>query len=329
MSYNDEFYVSLIGEVFDGYSVDTFQGKDIFIKHLNIRDQRYIHKYYEYYKKKALIKGIESEKDRLDALKKDGLWDANDDGKITSLEYEIANLKKTRDAQFLSSKKEMFQKTINQKVQEVFEIKKRRSEIVGVTAEAYATNRSGDEMLRFSLFKNKDLKESLYTEDEFAELESHEVFSLSNLINECHSRLSEDNIRHAVLRPFFSMYLSSADNLSHFYGKAIIDLTIHQLKVGIYARVFYSIFQYVDDIPDDIREDPDKLTAFSESKRNGGKSNKFVKSDSDASAIFGATQEDIREIDKGAKTISLSDEMKKAGGKLDMQQMMRLAGHDI
>jgi len=330
VSFSEEYYTSLIGEVFDGYSVAEFGGREIFIKHINIRDQRYIHKYYEYYKNKALCRGIESEKEVLKRITDDGLWEESDDMKILSLTNEIENLEKTKKALFLPSQKESFQKTINEKSEEVYKLRVKKHELVGITAEAYATNRSGDEMLRFCLFKDQELKENLYTEDDFAELEVHEIRQLNNAVIDSTNKISEDNIKHAVLRPFFGMYLSNCDNLKDFYGKAIIELSVHQLKVATYAKVFHSIFQYVDDIPDNIKEDPDKLLAFSESQRNKDSSGKgHIRDDADASAVFGATKEDMEHVAGDGKAISLSDELKKSGGKLDMKQMMRLAGHDV
>ena len=143
MSFSEEYYTSLIGEVFDGYSVAEFGGREIFIKHINIRDQRYIHKYYEFYKNRALSKGIESEKEVLKRITDDGLWEESDDMKILSLTNEIENLEKTKKALFLPSQKESFQKTINEKSEEAYKLRAKKQELVGITAEAYATNRSG------------------------------------------------------------------------------------------------------------------------------------------------------------------------------------------
>ena len=161
MNYSDEFYISLIGEVFDGYSTDFFEGQEVFVKHLNIRDQRYIHNYYEKYKNIALVKGIDSESDMLERLKKDGMWDERDDSKISFLDLEVSNLKKTKDAVFLPSQKETFQKNIDEKTKELYGLKSKRAEVVGVTAESYATSRCGDEMLRFSLFKDNNFNAEL------------------------------------------------------------------------------------------------------------------------------------------------------------------------
>ena len=181
------------------------------------------------------------------------------------------------------------------------------------------------------MFKDSSFEDCLFSEEEFAELEVHQVVNLGNIVNDSAKRLGEENIKWAVLRPFFSMYLSNCENINDFYGQAVITLSVYQLKVAMYGKVFHSIFQYTDDIPDNIKEDPDKLMAFSENQRNkdSGKVSSGIRDDADASAVFGATKEDMQQIASDGKTVSLSEEMEKAGGKLNMEQMMRLAGHDV
>lgn len=329
MSYSDEFYTSLIGEIFDGYSVSAFEGRDVFVKHINIRDQKYIHSYYEKYKNIALSKGIDSQEEREAYIKQEDLWEESDDRKIISLVEEIKNLKKTKESVFLPSQQKSFEKTIEEKSVELYNLNKNKAEIVGLTAEGYGSKRSNDEMLRFCIFKDPDFIENLHTEDQFAELEAREVFLLNAIMTDTSNKMSEDNIKHAVLRPFFSMYISSCENPSDFYGKPIIDLSAYQMKVAMYSRVFHSIFQYTEDIPDNIRQDPDKLLAYSENQRNKDSNKGGIRDDADASAVFGATKEDMKEVAKDSDSVSLSDAMKESGGKLDMKQMMRLAGHDV
>ena len=105
---NQEFYISLIGEAFDGYSEAYLQDKPVYIKHVTIRDQRYLHKYYEKYKKIALDRGLESEKDRHKYVLKEGIWSDDEDLKISSLEKEVENLKATAKAVFCHLKKKVF-----------------------------------------------------------------------------------------------------------------------------------------------------------------------------------------------------------------------------
>ena len=322
---NEELYISIIGEVFDGYTEIFFNGDPVYIKHYNIRDQRYIQKYYEKHKNVAIKKGLETEEQRLVIIKEDEIWNDNDDLKIANLEFEIKNLTQTHKKLFLPSQKDSMAKDIESKRTELYILKNKKQELIGKTAEQYASSRSNEEMLRYFLFKDKELTENLFTEDEFSELDDLELLFFMNQQAEVNNRLSELNIQKAVLRPFFSMYLSQCENIKDFYDKAIVSLSVYQLKAALFARMFFNIFQYTEDIPDHIRDDPEKLLAYSDSQRN--KNSGGIDENSDASAVFGATKEDMKVIAGNTKQISLQDELAKNGGKLNMEQMMKLAGH--
>ena len=293
----EEFYISLIGEAFDGYTEFTFKDKPVFVKHVTIRDQRYLHKYYEKYKDKALAKGVESEKDRIKYILDEGLWDQEDDLKIQGLEFEVENLKRTVNQLLLGSQRDQYRETIKEKTEELISLKSKRKEVIGKTAEDYASGRSGDEILRFLLFKNRDLTEHLYTEDEFDDLEAWEVAKLAEAQADIQKRLSDERIQEAVLRPFFTMYLSMCEDTYGFYRKAVTELSIFQLRVVIFGRMFFNIFQFTEDIPDSIRQDPEKLLAYSESKRNNSSDSKAIRDDAAGSAVFGATKQDIKDLD--------------------------------
>ena len=325
----EEFYISIIGEAFDGYTESVINGNDVYIKHISIRDQRYLHKYYKKYKNIALSKGLDSEEERIDYVIQEGLWDQSDDQKIASLQFEIKNLENTVSKLFLPSQREQMRETISQRYSELAELQNQRSEVIGKTAEDYATTRSGDEISRFLLFKDPDLTEHFYSEEQFSELEVWEVNKINSLQSEIHKRLTDDTIQQAVLRPFFSMYLSSCEKVADFYGKPLTELTIYQLKVVIYGNMFFNIFQHTSDVPEDIRQDPKKLLAFSEAQQNKGKNQGGVRPDADASMVFGATKSDMKTFDEKMGNSSLVEEAKKHGGTLNMEQMMRFAGHDV
>jgi hypothetical protein len=325
----EEFYISLIGEAFDGYTESVFRDKAIYLKHVSIKDQRYLHKYYEKYKQIAISKGLEKEEDRIKYVLDEEIWSEADDNKIASLEYELENLKRTVKELFLQSQRQEMQKTIDEKIKEVYELREKRKEVMGKTAEDYASTRSSDEILRFLLFKDKELSEHLFTEEEFGELETWEVLELISLQKDVSERLSDPRLQEAVLRPFFSMYLSFSEDLYGFYGKPVTLLTVYQLRVVVFSKMFFNIFQYTDNIPDDIRDDPEKLIAFADSSKSNSAKKGGLKDNADQSFAFGATKDDIRNLGGNEKAPSLRDEAKKHGGKLNMQQMMRLAGHDV
>lgn len=330
---SEEFYISLVGEAFDGYTESQISNKNIYFKHVTIRDQRYVHKYYEKYRKIAIERGLEAEEERVSYVIKEGIWSEEDDAKIASLENELESLKATAKATFLPSQKDLLLKDAEKRREELIALTADKKEIIGKTAEDYAAVRGGDELLRSLLFGNEALTKNLYTEDDFGDLETWEIAKIGEIYQGIGDKFADSVIQKAVLRPFFNMYLSSCENLADFYGKPVVDLTIYQLKVALYGRMFFNIFQNTMDIPEHIKDDPEKLMAFSDAQMNrDGRSGGGLKDDSDASAVFGATKEDMEQIradQKAGKTVSLTEEAKKHGGKLNMEQMMRLAGHDV
>ena len=327
----EEFYIAIIGEIFDGYTEASFNGKPVYVKHISIRDQRYIHKYFEKYKNIALSKGVETEEDRLAYILAEGIWSAEDDTKVESLKFEIENLEKTVNQLPLPSQRETMRGDIKKLEGEKTDLLMKRRELMGKTAEDYATGRSGDELLRFLLFKDPELTEHVFTEQTFSELETWEVAEINSIQSSLSERLEDALIQKAILRPFFNMYLSLCENARDFYGKPVIQLTIHQLRVVLYGKMFFNIFPYTDDIPDNIREDPEKLLAFAESQRvsKDGKNKTGLRDDADASMVFGATKADMQTLDAPQGNRRLAAEAEKHGGKLNMEQMVRLAGHDV
>ena len=324
---NAQFYISLIGEAFDGYTEAVFEGQTVYVKHVSIRDQRYLHKYHDKYKQLALAKGLQSEEDKLKYVIDEGIWEEKDDLEIEALTSETENLKRTARAIFLQSQRDSINQQIEENKKKIFTLQQKRKEVVGQTADDYADSRSGDEILRFLLFKNKDLTEHFYTEDEFGELEAWQVVALGKIQKEIQDRLTDAVIQKAVLRPFFSMYLSLCEDISGFYGKPVTELTIYQLRVALFGRMFFNIFQYTDNIPENIKDDPEKLLAYSENQKN--KDTSAIKDDAAGSAIFGATKEDVSNLGGTEGGVSLTEEAKKHGGQINMEQMMRLAGHDV
>ena len=326
----EEFYISLIGEAFDGYTEVSFLDSAVYIKHVSITDQRYLQKYYKKYRQVALDKGLDTQEERAAYVLKEGIWDEKDDMEIQSLTFETENLKKTIKSLFLPSQKEAMQKDVDERLKRLGELKIKKREIIGQTAEDYASNRAADEILRYLLFKDKELTQHLYSEEEFGELEMWEVSRLTTFQADIQDRLSDIRIQEAVLRPFFSMYLSLCEDAYGFYQKPVTHLTIYQLRVVLFGKMFFNIFQFTDDIPEDFKQDPEKLMAFSEAQRNKDtQSRGGLRDDADGSVVFGATKEDLKSLDADPNAVSLAEEAKKHGGKLDMKQMMRLAGHDV
>jgi hypothetical protein len=154
-------------------------------------------------------------------------------------------------------------------------------------------------------------------------LDNEELNTLNLEYFKISDKFSDKQIQKIVLQDFFNMYLSSCENPQVFFGKHITQLSAYQMKLLLYGRIFNNIFQYHDDIPADIKQDPDEIFKFVDLKKTRDQYQSKVKDDS-TSVIFGATKEDLDILDPEAKRISLSEEIAKNGGSLNMEQMIQL-----
>ncbi len=322
---SEEEYIGIVGEIFDGYTEFEYFGSTVYLKHFSIRDQRYIHRYYNKYKLIAIKKGIPSEEEMLLQLRNDGLWSAEEEDKIATLKSELDALIQTQKKILLPSKKKEMQKDIDAKHSSLLHLQNTRRNVVGKTAEDYASTRANEEFIRYIIYKDRELTKHYFTDDEFATLGDEEIRPLLKQHELCNNRLSEENIQHAVLRDFFNMYVSQTEDVASFYGKPIIQLSAYQLKLALYARIFFNIFQYNDDIPDHIKKDPIAILNFSDSKKNKSATS-AVNKEAAATAVFGATKEDLEFIDPNARNIQFSEILKQKGGAMNMDELIELMG---
>jgi hypothetical protein len=322
---SEEEYIGIVGEIFDGYTDINYQGKTVYIKHFSIRDQRYIHRFYNKYKLIAKSKGIPSEEEMLNSLRLDELWSDEDDSKIIGLEQELEGLQGSKRSSFLPSQKKNIQTIIDSKRNDLYFLLNKKAELVGKTCERYGSQRSNEEFIRYLIYSDQQCSHHFFTDEEFSELSEEDLEFFVKENDAISQRLNESNIQHVVLRDFFNMYLSQTENVSSFYGKPIIELSVYQLKLAIYARIFFNMFQHHEDIPDRLKKDPEAIFDFVERKKgNSSKSNS--NNELGASAVFGATKEDLKIIDPNARTVNLSEEISKKGGVMSMDDLIELMG---
>ena len=278
------------------------------------------------YKNIAINKGIETEEQSIERVKEDGIWNPDDDMKISELELYISNLKKSKDKLFLPSQKENHQKLIDDESFKLNSLLAKKKELMGSTAEEYATKMSNEEFLRLLIYKDNSLKELAFSEDDFGSLTYDELQEVNKIYFDLSSKLSDENIQKIIVQDFFNMYISFCEDSYNFFGKFICDLTALQMKLLLYGRVFNNIFQYNDDIPEHVKKDPKAIFEFVDNKKSREKYQNQV-GDSDGTMLFGATKKDIEILDPEAKKISLSEQISKNGGSLSMEQMIELMGN--
>lgn len=322
-------YRKIFKEISQGFSSYFVGEKRRYIKHQAFYDLVDFDDVYEMHLKRAQKKGLPTEEEIFEDLKKDDIWTEKDDAEIEKQSFYVESLIKNKKNIYLKSALDQVNKQIKEAEEKLSSLKSKKEALISNSADKYALNRANDFYIVNSFYKDNNLQEKLYTEEEFEYASTDEVSKLVSTYNEFHQTFSEDNIKHLAIQDFYKSYYSFIDNLQDFFGKPVIELTNYQLNLTLYTKIFKNIFdQYSEDMPDRIKNDPDALLDFANSSESRDKIKEELSKDSGASTIIGATKEDMEElgISQPAQGKTLEDLAKEKGGSLSMRDLMDLSG---
>lgn len=313
-------------EIIKGYSKRKFRGSPIFIKHLGVSEKAFFdfrfQEFYEY----ALSSGILSEEDALKKVIEEGFWSEKEESEIDTLKKYIDRLILTKRSFIRKLEIEEISKQIDEERQKLAKKISERKEILGKTAEEYASNRSNDYIIYESLFKDEELKERVLSENEFEEMTYEDLIEYILFFNEYMNDFKEYNLQKIALLDFFQPYYLVLDQPMQFWGKPMVQLTDFQVRVTVYGKIFKNIFETTENIPDEIKTNPDKLFEYtdrSKAKKNF-ESKQKNKDKASGEAVFKATKEEVEEMrTSGAKTIN---EVMKGKKTMSMEELMKLHG---
>ena len=316
----------LMVEIFEEYTEIQSSIGPIYFKHFSFIDSRKINQRKCFYEKEALQKGLSLEKDILKILNKDKIWEESSEKFIQDKRLFIENLKKSLSKIQIPSQRENHKKLIEMEEGKLSEKEQERKSLIGITAESYAENKSNSEFLNSITLSDKEMTRLLV--DEIDDRTGISQIEISKLQADFFKRFSDSNISKLVLSDEFSPIFSFSENPEMIFGKPIKDMTAFQIKLSSYAKSFSNIFKNsTKDIPNYVAKDPDLLIEFYEAQKNDSKKQSKGKQGEGGTTYFGANKKDIDMLaNDDEKPISLSNELKKHGGKLDMQEMMKLHG---
>ena len=324
-------YLKLIfSEIIEGYSfVQSKLFGDLKIKHINNFDAAKTDIKNHYYFEKAVSQGLEKREDKIDYLIKERLWDPEKDKQAQKLEDVLRGMRKTKPKLLLQAQIDSINKDIEKNEIELGKILAEKESIIGFTAEEYAQRRINEYYMYISILNENGNR--LFGEDEFQELDEEQVTEIMTIYSKNNEKFKAEVLKKIALADFFTnIFYLCEDNVFNFYGKPVINLTFYQIEIYSYGRYFKSLIQNSEDkIPDHIVEDPDKLIEWAQSSKNVKEVlEKNSGEEAGASSIMGATKEDLAKagVDKNEDVIDLSQKAKEQGGRLTMEDMMKLHG---
>jgi len=312
-------------EIIKGYSTSEYRGSPIFIKHLGCNEKAIFDLRYKQFHKIAVQKGIQTEEQSLEVAKKDGFWSDNDEAEIAKIQSYIERLNVTKKNLFKSLEIKEIQKVIDEQKEKLIAKLTERRSVLGKTVEEYASNRSSDYIIYESFYKDEELKQKFFSIQDFEDMSYEELVEFILLYNAFMHDFMDNNIQKTVLMDFFNQYFLVLDYPTEFFGLPMVKLTDFQVRVIIYGKIFKSIFDHIENIPDNIRKDPEALLAYKDKStaKKDFESKHAPKGDVSASMVFGASKEDMEENNmKGTSLNKLMKEKKT----LNMEELMKLHG---
>ena len=197
---------------------------------------------------------------------------------------------------------------------------------------SFASKKSNEAHILQSYYKDPELKNKLFSQEEFDDFEDEKVISIFGIFNKHSENFNIDLLKKIAISPIFlNLFNLSGDNIYHFYGKPIINLTFYQIELFSLATNFKNILaEFGNSIPKSVMNNPDKLLEYVELNRNYKKAFPEDKEDEGGGGrgIFGATKEDLQMlgIEAGGND-KLNEELKKKG-KLTMNDLLKMSGED-
>jgi len=329
MQEEDRFFIDLVGQIMDGFSEFEWRGRPLFIRHHTFREQAGLSRMFEQFKNDAEAKGIPNEERALKEACDRGDWTEKDEKFVKRQEEKIDALLKAVNKMKIPSQRETQMKFINQCRNELKDKKSERDSIIEHTAESLAYQKSQNRFMENILFKDKDFTLTFIEGEDCTDAEFAEIKMIQNSIYKLYT---DANISKAVLRDFFTSFMPFTESPMDFLGVPVAKMTVFQIKLITYSRLFFNIFKNHHDLPDGIRQDPDAIIDYINANKNADANPANTRIDSDESRVgaetyFGANKEDIQKLKRqGQRVVSLRQELLKHGGKMDMKQMMRMAG---
>ena len=329
---DEEKYRALFSRIIKSYSESEYKGEEIFVKHFTESDVGFISERQNSFFNSAKSQGLPTEKEKLKVLHEQEIWTNKDEKGFEDLQGEIRNQEQTQKNLFIKSQKQILKSKILVNKRKLAETFKERVEALDLTCEEYSQRKSHEETVYYAFYKDSGLKNKLLSMEEFEEMPQIELHMLMGLHASSLQDIIHDNIRRiCVLGFFLNTFFICNDDPLIFYGKPVIDLTIHQVNLFSTGKYFKAMMTKSEAQPPET-DDIDELVEWYEASMTKEELAKKIEG-KDSSTIVGATTEDMKGVVQagGVNLNKQVDEYREKTGKtaLDMDDMLKLHGYNI
>lgn len=320
------FLKKLYKDIVLGYSY--IASENIYIKHPCEIDLGLIEDLYIQHFNEAKVRGLPDEKEKIKELCEAEIWSEDKEKKIVTNRREIANLKDTLKKIFIKSQTITINNQIKALEKELKEIFEEKEKLIGTTAEKYANKRSNEMIIHRSYFKDENLKEKLFTDQVFDEMDSKELTKYILIYNKIIDNFNERNVKKIAALPFFlNVSFLAEDNIFIFYGKPITQLSNFQIELFSNARAYKNVLSKGANPSEEYYNNLDDLVEWYELNKSirDASEARYKTKNSDGATYIGASKEEIKLINKVSKDDQVID-LNKETKELSMQDIIKLHG---
>ena len=228
------------GDILQGFSYCV--DENVYLKHLDDIDHSQIAKIQTNLTHKFLKMGVPTRAERLDFIINESQeWTQDDEDEITSAEYFISDNMETYETSVIPAQKQEIGKAIEEAKEIIHKKKIERETKIGVVAETKAEKMANNYHIYFAFYKDSELKQRMWSRDEFEDLEDYELTKWIIKYNQETNCFSNKNFKKIAAMPF-TLNLASycKDQGMFFFGKPITQFSTYQL--GVFTKVMRNTF---------------------------------------------------------------------------------------
>lgn len=243
-------------EILQGYS--HIEEHNLYIKHFNETDIGEIEILYNQCEKKLKSMGLERTKEKLKFLNENDYWTDEEERAYLTAKLGVQDAHKFKSTLRSPIQIEKFEKVLENQIDNLEKITAKRAETLYPTIESYCDRKINEDYVRCALFKDKELKDSYLTQEEFKEISYTDLGNLVKKYNHSMDIFDETNLKKIAVNGFFlNPFLMSNNDPVKFFGRSILELTMYQINLYGKGKYYKSILEEGKDPPDNLYEDVD------------------------------------------------------------------------
>lgn len=256
-------------------------------------------------------------------------WTEKQEKELENERYFLKSLYFNKKKSFRKQESRTISESIIKSEKKLQELEWQKIQAIGQHQESWALKQMNEYYIFICSYKDPELKEKLFIQKDFDELEKDQIDDLSDLFSQNSQLINTKILKQiSVIPSFLNYFYLCEDNPYSFYGKPISQLTFFQVELFGYGRYFKRILsEYGSRIPEDVMEDPEKLVEWYDTTKN---LEQTLENTPDKpgmmQSVTGLGKDDLAALrsDPNNRMIDLGKEVAKAGRDLDIKDIIRL-----